>query len=141
MLEPSEIARGILARGKAMHESSGAKSHICDCARVGMYRCEAHGEMNRRKEGEKALLAMSVTELCTMHHGLSEYIKQLEDARPSPGAAAVTEETAKAVSRYMRHEANCNQVYSLEYDCSCGMEKARAALLAALTPPPARGGM
>lgn len=78
MNDPKNIAAGILARGKAMYEASGAKSPICSCARVGIYQCEAHGDTNRRKEAEKVIASMGVAELCAHHSGLSEYIGQLE---------------------------------------------------------------
>jgi hypothetical protein len=81
MNDPKNIAAGILARGKASYEASGAKSPICSCARLGMYRCEAHGEANRRKEGEEHLAGMSVTELCAHHVGLRHDIALLERER------------------------------------------------------------
>lgn len=81
MNDPKNIAAGILARGKAMHEASGAKSVICSCERVGIYRCEAHGDANRRKEAEKLIPSVGVTELCANHNGLHEYIGQLEKER------------------------------------------------------------
>ncbi len=83
MNDPKSVAAGILARGKAMHEASGAKSMICSCDRLGMYRCEAHGEANRRKEGMAVIAAMGVTELCATHGGLMEYVAQLEKERDS----------------------------------------------------------
>lgn len=81
MNDHKNIAAGILASGKAMHEASGAKSVICSCDRLGMYRCEAHGESNRRKEGEAVIAAMSITELCVFHRELRSYVDQLEAQR------------------------------------------------------------
>ncbi len=83
MNDPKDIAAGILARGRSSYEASGAKSVICSCARLGMYRCEAHGEANRRKEGEAFIAAMGVTELLAHHAGARGYVAQLESDRDS----------------------------------------------------------
>ncbi len=81
MNDPKNIAAGILARGKAMHETSCAKGVICSCDRLGPYRCEAHGDANRRKEACAAINTMGVAELGAVHGGLREYIAQLEGER------------------------------------------------------------